>query len=118
MKILILLFILIWSPVYSRTLEGGVSNQRGFIGVRTYERTIERVYIDSPAWRALLKKGDKILEVDGDKYNQIIGEPYSEVHLLIKRPLTGNGYIMFHVYLVRVPESEIKKRQFEYLRDH
>lgn len=106
------------TPAFAYTIEGGISNERGLIGVRTCERTIEKVYYGSPAWLANLKKGDRILEVDGAKKNDIIGEPYTEVHLLVKRPLTGSGYIMWHAYITRIPESEIKRRHFEYLRDH
>lgn len=106
------------SPAEARTITGGVSNERGLIGVRTCDRKVERVYLDSPAWRAGVKAGDKIVLVDGNARSEIIGEPFQTVQLCIHRRDKQGLLEVLNLEMERVPEDEIKRRHFEYLRDH
>lgn len=116
-RFLILILLLFIPAVYGYTVRGGVSNERGLIGVRTCDRKVERVYLDSPAWRAGVKVGDKIVLVDGSIRAEIIGEPFQTVQLCIHRRVKGLLETL-NLEIERVPEREIKRRHFEYLRDH
>jgi len=100
-------------PVWAE-LQGHISNEKGMIGIRTdWDRKVVRVYYRSPAWMMGIRPGDKILEVDGNKKNEIVGEPYTTVDLLWNH----QGQIM-HYKIERLPESVIRNQHDEYLRNN
>jgi len=77
-------------PAQALTLQGGVekSDVEGRIGVRISGfGHISKVHAGSPADRAGLKKDDRVLLVDGEKYKsgRISGEPGTGVLLDVKR---------------------------------
>lgn len=117
MRWLLFLIAILVLPVEARTITGGVSNERGYIGVKTCDRVVERVWLDSPAWHAGIRKGDKIVLVDGAAKREIIGEPYEVVHLCIHRKANGLLEVL-NLDVSRLPHSQIRLKHETYLRDH
>jgi hypothetical protein len=69
-----------------------IINNSGRIGVRINITEIQEIYPDTPASRAGILPGDKIIEINGkenlsgfDLINELHGEPGSNVHIKIKR---------------------------------
>lgn len=81
-------------------LEGQVSKSSpgaiGIIGVYNTPigRIVKEVYKDSPAERAGIREGDKILFVNGDRCGKIKGEPGTEVIITISRGSELYEYIL------------------------
>lgn len=76
-------------------LKGFVSNNKGGIGVRTdWDHKVTRVYLDSPAERAGIEVGDKIVTVDSKKHGTCRGTPGSVAHITVKR---GLGVMEFEI---------------------
>lgn len=102
MKMISMIFALVLAStnyVCAATLHAKVTNQIGMIGVRiaSLSKTISKVYPNSPAYYAGLKKGDKVLKID-DKHTNIDyidGEPYTYVQLTVRR---GKENLTFDVY--------------------
>jgi C-terminal processing protease CtpA/Prc len=85
------------------------SNDRtGAVGIRIgiLDHRIQRVWYNTPAERAGLLEGDKILEVcDEDNRHEIDGEVGTEVVIIVKR----NGEVLtFHIE--RAAESTIVRK--------
>lgn len=81
--------------------------EEGHIGVRIANNGhINYVHPDSPAQKAGLVVGDKVVAVDGDKgrLKQIVGEPGTAVTL----DYLHNGY-MQQVTIIRMDHREIKE---------
>jgi len=80
------------------TLRGQVSysSEAGLIGIRlsVLSNTVSIVHPGTPAEEAGLMPGDHILSVDGDKNGEIIGEPDTVVHLVVKR---GQEILSFNI---------------------
>jgi predicted metalloprotease with PDZ domain len=74
-------------PIFAITLFGMLvsSSVHGYIGVQRAGHRIEHVIERSPAEKAGLKVGDKVLSVDGKKDASIDGPAYENVELEIKR---------------------------------
>lgn len=85
-------------------LQGNVSNEKGRIGIREdWERRITRVHPGSPAEKAGLRAGDKVVEVDDHKGDYpIIGGAHETVKVVIDR--VGQRLTFF---IRRVPFAEI-----------
>ena len=88
------------------TLCGSISNMEGRIGVRIYPSgLISYIHRGSPAENAGLKKDDYVILVEGKTNNldEIVGEPNTDVKLLIKR-----GLNKFEVIIKRTEVVNIK----------
>lgn len=86
-------------------LDGSVSNEYGRIGVRVHTATgaINKVYSHSPAHDVGLRRGDVILEADGEKgYKHTDGMAGTRVLLKIKR-----GEFILYFEVPRVPRREV-----------
>lgn len=104
------LLLLVCLAADSKPLEGVVSNNKGGIGIRTdWDHKVTRVYLDSPAEKAGIEVGDKILLVDGKKHGTTRGTPHTVANVVVQR---GDGLMEFNVE--RVPAVEIKRKWIRY----
>lgn len=93
------------SAAFPAQLHGSVSNTKGRIGIREdWDRRITRIYNLSPAAKAGLKIGDKIVMVDGRKGAEIVGPPEEIVHIRIQRE---NTFLSFDIE--RVASNKISR---------
>ena len=95
-------------------LHGKISKAKslGVIGITVSigGKGIVNVHPNTPAEKAGLKKGDKILKVDdAEGRHDIDGRPYTEVSLLIKR----EGMEPFIVIVQRLPHQEVQNAQVQ-----
>ena len=88
------------------TLQGIVSNKDGRIGIREdWERVITVIHKDSPAEKAGLKVGDKVIEVDGHKGDYPITGPVGGT---VEVVVTDSTKLKRVYHIKRVSPSEIK----------
>lgn len=91
-------------PAYSRTLNGGVSNSYGRVGilVNNASNRVTKTHKRSPA-SGLIYEGDLIIEADGYKgASHIDGTAGSSVTIRIQRKCEVKEFT-----LIRVPKDQI-----------